>query len=526
VTSSTKGWILLGLGIVRHREYSTVLSNHDWQSILSSETPHLQTLDGHFVAVKWGSSKIQCFTDQLGLRTLYLAKLERGFALSSRLDWLARLASKSEIDFEIFGSAWLTFNQLSSESPMRGIHRLGPGGYAECTPSTIHIENRPWTPRFFKESDHSTTSILQALTRPRGMQTHYVSLGLSGGLDSRVLLALMLSNREREFYLHTFGNPEDPDVSISERLADSEALERIHFNDVVPSTDTCLAMLREYVGQAGVIEPASSILKLRYYSQLHAQQKMMIDGGFGEIGRRQYLNRLLLRGKKAIQAGKTELILPYLQMPRGFIFLEDIRNIMYRGTERQIQSIWDEMPDVNQFGVENFLDLFAVRTRFPNYGAPEQARLDTQIPNYMPYAQPSYLHAMFNTPVSQRRNGKAYRRIIRDQRPALVKFPLAKSGTTYPFSFGTLSAWFWTKAKSKAGFSFVDPAPIDLLSRLSEFIQDTVHSSELSYWAPYNHSSILHTVEQYYKGRKELAPQVDWWLAFEIWRKSMIADNR
>ena len=107
----------------------------------------------------------------------------------------------------------------------------------------------------------------------------------------------------------------------------------------------------------------------------------------------------------------------------------------------------------------------------------------------------------------------------------MAKLPLVKNGTTHPFSFATVPAWLWTKAKSKVGIGFADPSAVELLSRVSEFVQDTVHSREVSSWEPYDYTAILRMVEQFYEGKTELARQVDWWLAFEMWRKSISSDD-
>lgn len=66
---------------------------------------------------------------------------------------------------------------------------------------------------------------------------------------------------------------------------------------------------------------------------------------------------------------------------------------------------------------------------------------------------------------------------------------------------------------------------MELLSRVSEFVQDTVHSREVSSWEPYDYTAIVRMVEQFYEGKTELARQVDWWLAFEMWRKSISSDD-
>ncbi|MDH5683565.1 MAG: hypothetical protein OEZ20_03765, partial [candidate division WOR-3 bacterium] len=308
-------------------------------------------------------------------------------------------------------------------------------------------------------------------------------------------------------------------VIIAQRIAQENNLQSVYFNAPLPKPDDCLVILKEYIGQTCANEPASTFLKLRYYPIIHSQNKFIIDGGFGEIWRRQYLNRLLKRGKKALLSGNPRLIYPYLLRQRASIFNEDVIRTMHRGIENQIESLWNTMPKIEEIGEENFLDLMAIRTRFPNSGCYEQARMDCEVLNYMPFAQPSFLQMLFKTPLQLRMNGKLLRQIIYKHYPALARYPLVKNNTTYPFYFSTIPAWGWTKFKAKLGLSFVDPSVIEFLSVMKVFIQDIIHSDKVKNYSAYDYPAILNLVEQFYSGKKELANELDWWLSFELFRR-------
>jgi hypothetical protein len=80
------GWAICGVGLESRVHSCRFLNAADWQQILAAESPPLKKLDGHFVAVKWKPDQIECFTDQLGLRTLFLAHVDNGTVFSTRLD--------------------------------------------------------------------------------------------------------------------------------------------------------------------------------------------------------------------------------------------------------------------------------------------------------------------------------------------------------------------------------------------------------------------------------------------------------
>ena len=522
LTEPDKGWLVVGLGITLRDDHVEFLSAEAWQRKLSEATPDLRSLDGHFVALRWSQGKLECFTDQLGQRELYYAEGEGTIAFSTRLDWLTRLLPRPELNLEALSSRWLTFNQLSYRSPVRGIERLGPGGRGEFTASSRKATHVPWSPEPESGRNHrSLLRLLQAFVRPTILANKTISLGLSGGIDSRVILSLLSSSAQQSFSTHTFGHPNDPDVRVSEQIARKLHLECLCFYEPVPPVEECIAMARSFVSQTDLIEPASSVLKLRYYPGLHARNKLMLDGGFGEIHRRQYLNRLLRLGKRYMRNGDARAIFSLMRVMRADIFSRDVDDEFVRGCEHQIAELWETMPRIAQVGEENFADLVAIRTRFPNYGGPEQARLDGEVVNYMPFVQPSLLRCMLATPVPERRSGKAYRRIISLLRPELTEFPLVKSGTTYPFNISTTAAWGLTKLKTRMGLRYVDPTLHEFLQQISEFVQDLAHAQVVrTFWA-YDAARIHKLVEEYYAGNAGLASQVDWWLTFEVWRQAL-----
>ena len=288
----------------------------------------------------------------------------------------------------------------------------------------------------------------------------------------------------------------------------------------MPEQHECLALLREHVAYTQVVSPASSVLGLSHYPELRARDAVMIDGGFGELYRRQYMNRLLHRGRSALLAGDVHSVLPHLAFDRADVFEPDISTLMRRGALEQTDELLVSLPPAQQFGVENLVDLIGVRTRLPNFFGLEQNRLDGLIQNYMPFAQPSVLASVFRVPVALRRNGTLVRRVIRE-RSSLARYPLVKGGTSYPFWLPTVPAHLWTGLKARAGMTFVDPRRRLFLDSVRTFVMDTVHSSDVRSCGLYDVAALSSLVQGYYAGRAKSGSAVDWWLAFEVWRQTV-----
>jgi hypothetical protein len=489
--------------------------------LLQTGPPYLNKVDGHFLALRWHGRTLEVFSDQLGLRTAYFIHTGRGILFSSRLDWVTRLAGENSIDFTQLGPRWLTFNQFSYESGIKNVQRLGPGGRGTLTPTSIELQSKPWLPEISDDGGERTfRSHISALSNPVLEGGRTVSLGLSGGLDSRALLAV-LSRVRPSVVVHTFGDPRDPDIGIAQMIAAGERLSSTLFHDPLPRLDDCISLLSTYASQAHLVEPVTSIIKLRYHERLEGQNKLMMDGGFGELYRRQYLNRLRFKGRTSLRTHNAKRIAPFLRVERANIFSREVNEQMKQGVIVQLQEVLESMPSLSAIGDGNFLDLLSVRTRVPNWGGPEQARLDGIVLNYMPFAQPSLLCRLFSTPLKRRENGRLFRWLILDLCPSLSRYPLAESGTTCPFRMNTIEAWLWTNMKRKIGICFENPLKHNVLMLIKPFVLDTLASSSVRTYEAYDYSGIATIVKGYYAGNAHLAGKVDWWLTFELWRRSL-----
>ena len=211
-----KGWIVCGIGINYDGQDFSIMSNNDWESFLSKEEANINQLNGHFVGIKWNKEEVFCFTDQLGFRNLYLAKMKQFTAFSTRPDWITKIKRDCSIDFSEFGAQWLLINQLSPNSSLSGTIRLSQGGTATCTQESISFENNHWHPDMALEfPEEDIYSLLESLMTFPTKTGKMVSLALSGGFDSRVLLSILLSSTYKKYCLHSFGDPENPDRRIA-----------------------------------------------------------------------------------------------------------------------------------------------------------------------------------------------------------------------------------------------------------------------------------------------------------------------
>ena len=514
------GWIACGLGITINDSGNKLMTQTDWNAILSENNTDFKNINGHFVIAKWDGKQVSIYTDQLGLRNIYLTTFNNSTYFSTRMDWLAQARGDCNINYEEFGSRWLLCNQLSTNSILTNITRVAPGGVVSCTPNNFTIKETAWSPDSIDVTSKPVLpAILDRLATFPMNNGYRLNLSLSGGLDSRVLLSLLINNENTNWCAYTFGNTQCPDVRIAKKIAVDFGFELEYYNDPLPSTDQFLAGFRSYIGQTSVTAPASMYLNLRYNLLSYKHNTVLSDGGFGEIVRRRYLNRLMIRGTEAVQAGDIKSVYPHLKVHRAAVFGPDINHRMSSGALKQLQHVWETMPTVKRYGIGNWLDLFAIRTRLPNFLGPEQTRLDGEVINYMPYAQPVFLNSVFLVPIALRNNGGLLRSLLNQNSRKLSRYPLAKDDITYPFGSTVMESWIWTKFKHALGLNYSDGKRILFLDSLSEYIQDIADSTIVRTAGCYDYPAVKKIIRQYYCGNKQLAGELDWWLSFELWRQ-------
>lgn len=478
--------------------------------------PNDNSIDGHYLVVKLEENEISITNDLLGLRDGYLYESKNYTIFSTRLDYISQMLESSEIDFEQFSTTWLFQNQLSRKSLLKRIKRFGPGSKVKISNGKISLTNSNWQPNFNKALTEDLVLKRIELTSLIESKKN-ISLGLSGGLDSRFLLSI-LQNSKRDWQAHTFGNSKNPDVSIAEKIQNREKFEHLILDNIFKDPDEIIKLIKKAISLSGVIAPATEFLQHNYYKILFDQNFWIIDGGFGEVFRRQFLNRAAVKGKSDILNKNCTNLIPHFLHNKADIFHNELSAVFKQGVLSQLEELFDQLPDPNLIGVYNWLDLVAVKTRLPNIYGAGQNSLDAISEATMPFAQLSTINAAFSLTTNHRKNGKFFRKNLNDN---LKILPLVKSGTTYPFGLSTMTSWVWTKVKNKMGQHYSDQSSQYYLDTLEEYICDLTESESVKKNGVYDYNKVSNLVNSYFEGEKHLASQLDWWLSFELWNQTL-----
>jgi len=519
-----KGFVVCGIGI--SAEGNKILNTDDWKIILSNTSSNIAKLNGHFAAVSFAENKIILFNDTLGLREIYYFKNKNVIYFSTRLDFLSQLTRNNDPNIKTLSSSWLLTNHFGYGSLVKNIERLAPGGLLEIVEDNFSVSNpNSYRPEFANSfEDHNIKSILEKLTLLPSKENKNLSLALSGGMDSRVLLAFLLIN-QGTFSVHTFGDMQQPDAIIAKRISDSYKIQHYFFKNEIPQIKLLIDYLKNMIGQTLLTMPASETLHMKNHSAVYSQNKFIIDGGYGEILRREVLNKVLLLDKEAVVHKDFAKLIPHLHSRRADIFKDEIVADMKIYLIDELETACAALPDSMTIGVEHWLDFFAIKLKCPNVNGPGQSAMDALAPGYMPFTQKILLDAGFLLSASSKKNGKIFKAILSENNLNLTKFPLVKNQITYTYGSSSLFARTFVRIKKQLGNVYEDPTRVIMLNLLEEYFHDLINSTEFHRCELYDLDKIKNIVNGYYSGNKSYSDQLDWLLTFELWRQSLINVN-
>ena len=163
-------------------------------------------------------------TDRVGLSAVYHHAGGDTRAVSSSSRLLAAIFG-CPLDDEALGAFAALGEFAATDTPFRGVQRLGPGGFVKLAPGGLALGEyaRLAAPRPGARDVETVVAEGVAAVRAAvdACQAAYPDAGmeLSGGLDSRLILAALLAAGHAPTEGITLGEPDHPDVTIAATLA-------------------------------------------------------------------------------------------------------------------------------------------------------------------------------------------------------------------------------------------------------------------------------------------------------------------
>lgn len=509
--SEEQKFIVRGFGFKERDNQYHQMELADWANFCN----HVFKKDiaGQYLRIVWNDEHISFSNDFFGLNTIYFFEGKDVIYFSTRLDYLCQFIDTPRLNTNAFGGHWLLFNQLTHESLIENVVKLKPNSETRIINNRLlNSTKKDSSNNIFNEEPFLVK--LQRFSQVISNRNYSVTLGLSGGLDSRVILEYLL-NSNINFKLHSFGKKDDADVIISSQISRFFNLE--HFvldHNIQPD----LSQLTEFITLNEVVDTISTYLLTSGIHSDYFKNKILIDGAGGELFRRQFLNRLIIFGKKSYRNRDPVALMKHFTHYRADIFNDEINLEMQKGAINQISKALEIIKIID---LENFADTVTALSRFPNYYGPEQNRLNTHIRNYMPFVNKELYSDLFQIPLRKRRNNRMFYDFLRNSKNKLSSFELVKDGVTYPFGKSSQLIYLITRFKKKLlkikRNSLTDDFYLNNKNMVLDILEsDIVRTNEL-----FDQRKILAIIENAYKGKHHNFNQLDWLFSFELFRRAL-----
>ncbi len=268
------------------REGDRDLQDRDVPAVLA-EPERLLGVSSPFAAVAPARDGIRIVTDRLGFRQLFSRRAPGFAAVATSARSLAALGPGQQLDEEAVALATRLGWQLGSRTLLRdvtvlaGAGTLGAGGFRPV----LAGEEEPPAPTAVPER---TAAVLLRDIMDSYLDQHPdAELQLTGGLDSRIILAAIPESRRRGLRAMTLQTPGSEDAAIAARLSATFGLEHrvksfagMDRLDPAEAYALCLASARRLDGAADPIARAAVD-----FAEGELDESPRIEGLGGEVAR-------------------------------------------------------------------------------------------------------------------------------------------------------------------------------------------------------------------------------------------------
>ncbi len=478
----------------------------------------LRGLNGHFAGAFYHGDVIELFTDSLGTREFYVARFDGRVVFTTRLDWAAAFLEEKSFNLSALSTRWLMQNQLDCSTIVNGIERLSAGGYCRISPGGIDCSSTLYSPEPPRAGE-TLEGLLHGFMHVAEHEGYKLSLALSGGFDSRAILALLIAGDYRFRDTFSLGQPSHPDSIVAGMMARYYSLDRQCLVPNYSSEALSYEKLLEFSAFIQLSAPISEMPVKDHYAKLHDGRKFVIDGCWGEIARRSFGAKILITGARAIKNRDAAGILKMFSLPRAEIFAPDVHEEMKRLALQSSAKLADGMPRAGELHPADWIDLYCARFRLPNTAGFEQSRIDTQALSMSPFSQPAIHDYVFSLPLKSRKNAALFKDMIRRHAPQLEQYPLVKGNIEVPYFLHPMAGKIVGKAKKIAGRYYRDDGNRRMLDACKPLINDIIISKSFMEYSLYDTKKIIKAVEDYYKGNSDEEWFLVWFLTFELFRR-------
>jgi asparagine synthase (glutamine-hydrolysing) len=310
----------------------------------------LDKFNGMFTFIIQDKKELFIARDRFGIKPLYYAKTDKGYAFSSELKTLLPLVKK-EIDTEAL-SEFFTFRySLGEKTMIKQIKTFLPGHYMILGKKTEYKKYYEIKVKKTKTSKKTVRELLEKSVARRMVSDVPVSTFLSGGLDSSILTTLAKKHNNK---LNTFSIGFDKTSELSYAKIVSKHLKTKHYetkinsNSMLSYVDKMVFHMDEPIGG----DPGFLPLYILSKNTVDHNKVVLTGDGADELFAGYDKYKLLKYGQKIKHFALTDLnndILRRLKNMRGKTDYQSYKEIIRLFDSKEMKKLGIKEADAKQY---------------------------------------------------------------------------------------------------------------------------------------------------------------------------------
>ena len=378
---------------------------------------------------------IEAYTDVCGLSAIYVRRTSFGAAASNSVTALA-LLERVSVDHEAVQGFSLVGNFDSARSPYLEVGKLPAGHRAELRDGRLDMQRVIQIHTSAPVSDD--VAVEQGIEVMRSIvngaanrHDGTLSVEMSGGLDSRGLVAALSEENRRRSRMFTIGQPTDPDWIIASDIAQTIGTEQdfVDLRDIrqIGVDDAWTNVLRSAKAHDALSGPvATAVLG---WVEAQTQPRPRFNGNNGEYGRPIY-GPVAVAG--SVTRKRTSIV------TRFWVFSnQSVQPAIYApGAIEQARSvteerIYQELLSHGSNWRRSLADFYSFG-RFQRWAGADFTVSSHHRPILLPFASLPYLEWGRGLSHEQRRGSRIFSRVLQRMEPSLATLALAHGSIVDP----------------------------------------------------------------------------------------------
>ena len=401
----------------------------------NNQLEKLKNINGNFVAIIYDEKKekITIVNDRYGSIKMFYFFDEKQFFLTPKIKPITEIITKKTInetaliDFFIFGHI------LDDETLIKNIKQLPYASILEIKNKKIKI-TRYWEYEYKnkikskneKQLIEKFGSIWQKTVEKRFTKNKKNMIALSGGLDSRAILAAALKYLKKENILTiTFGEKKSYDYEIAKKIAKKTGVKNT-FLDI--EKEDLIKQYKIWMKSTNGLIDATPYFPVRGFINVQNQNEKIILGYMGgsitgyQI-KKDNINKKIITKKDNIEA--EEILFDFFKLNN----IEDIRKIFdkkfleNKELKDNFRKTFETTKKISNDNLADCISIWDHKYRRTNYVMNATIRFNEYFDNILPFLDNDLVDFCLSIPADMRFNQRLYKKMLTDTYPKLFNLP-------------------------------------------------------------------------------------------------------